>query len=64
MKQAVLSQFDLPWIPVTGLVIFCVCFALYTYWTYKKENKPFYDKASLIPMEEPQKRAHPAHGGK
>jgi cbb3-type cytochrome oxidase subunit 3 len=54
MKQAVLSQFDLPWIPVTGLVLFVVCFAIYTYWTFKKENKQNYQKASLIPLEEPR----------
>jgi cbb3-type cytochrome oxidase subunit 3 len=53
MKQAVLSQFDLPWIPVTGLILFVTCFAAYTYWTYKKENKSTYDAASLIPLEEP-----------
>jgi cbb3-type cytochrome oxidase subunit 3 len=56
MKQAALSQFNLPWIPITGLVIFVVCFAAYTYWTYKKENKAVYEKASLIPLEEPKKR--------
>ncbi len=51
MKQAALSQFDLTWIPLTGLVIFVVCFTLYTFWTYKKSNKAFYEKASLIPLE-------------
>jgi cbb3-type cytochrome oxidase subunit 3 len=56
MKQAALSQFNLPWIPITGLVIFVVCFAAYTYWTYKKENKAVYEQASLIPLEEPTKR--------
>ena len=56
MKQAALSHFNLPWIPITGLVIFIVCFAAYTYWTYKKENKPVYEKAALIPLEEPAKR--------
>lgn len=52
MKQAALSHFNLPWIPITGLIIFVVCFALYTYWTYKKANKPIYDEASLIPLDE------------
>jgi cbb3-type cytochrome oxidase subunit 3 len=53
MKQAVLSNFDLPWIPLTGLLVFVVCFALYTYWTFKKENKSLYQAASLIPLDEP-----------
>ena len=55
MKQAVLSHFDLPWIPVTGLILFVTCFAAYIYWTYKKDNKSFYQAASLIPLEEPSK---------
>ena len=55
MKQQVLSQWDLPWIPLTGLVLFVVCFAAYTYWTFKKSNKEAYDQASLIPLEEPSK---------
>jgi len=56
MKQAALSHFNMPWIPITGLLIFVVCFAAYTYWTYKKENKAVYDEASLIPLEDPKKR--------
>jgi cbb3-type cytochrome oxidase subunit 3 len=55
MKQSVLSHFDLPWLPVTGLILFVVCFALYTYWTFKKSNRPVYEQASLIPLEEPTK---------
>lgn len=52
MKQAALSQFNLPWLPITGLIIFLVCFGLYTYWTYKKENKAIYEQASLLPLQE------------
>ena len=63
MKQAVLSQFDLPWIPITGLLLFVICFAAYTFWTFKKENKAIYDHASLIPLEEPSKAAS-KKGGK
>jgi cbb3-type cytochrome oxidase subunit 3 len=63
MKQAVLSHFDLPWIPVTGLILFVVCFALYTYWTFKKENKKVYEQASLIPLKEAT-RAPSNKGGK
>jgi cbb3-type cytochrome oxidase subunit 3 len=52
MKQAALSHFNLPWLPITGLIIFVVCFTLYTYWTYKKENKAVYEQASMLPLEE------------
>jgi cbb3-type cytochrome oxidase subunit 3 len=55
MKQVVLSQFDIPWIPITGLLIFVVCFAAYTYWTFRKANKAFYDKAAEIPLQEAPK---------
>ncbi len=52
MKQAALSTFDMPWLPITGLIIFVVCFTAYTYWTYKKDNKGIYDQASMIPLED------------
>lgn len=52
MKQAALSQFNITWIPVTGLVIFVSCFALYVYWTFRKENKSHYQAASMVPLED------------
>lgn len=52
MKQAALKAFDLTWIPLTGLIIFVVCFGLYAFWTYKKSNKAFFDQAALIPLED------------
>lgn len=55
MKQAVLSNWNLPWIPLSAFIMFIVCFALYTYWTYRKENKKVYEEASLIPLEDPMK---------
>jgi cbb3-type cytochrome oxidase subunit 3 len=55
MKQAALSQFDMPWLPISGLLIFAVCFIAYTYWTYKKENKELYDHAAMIPFSEGKK---------
>ncbi|MBY0515718.1 MAG: cbb3-type cytochrome c oxidase subunit 3 [Bacteriovoracaceae bacterium] len=55
MKQAVLSQFDLPWLPITALIIFAVCFAMYVFYTFKKSNKAFYQEVSLIPLDEPLK---------
>jgi cbb3-type cytochrome oxidase subunit 3 len=56
MKQAALKNFDLTWVPISGLVIFVVCFAAYTYWTYKKSNKDFYEKAAFMPLENNDER--------
>lgn len=52
MKQAALMNFDLTWLPLTGLVIFVVCFSIYFFYTYKKSNKEFYKRAALIPLSE------------
>lgn len=62
MKQLVLSNFDIPWIPLTGLLLFVICFAAYTYWTFKKENKSLYQAASLIPLEEPARASSDKEG--
>jgi len=61
MKQEVLSNFDLPWIPLTGLILFVICFAAYCYWTFRGDNKAAYDEASLIPLEGPS-RTYAAKG--
>lgn len=52
MKQAALKNFDITWLPITGLIIFVVCFAAYTYYTYRKSNKDFYDQAAQLPLSE------------
>ncbi len=52
MKQAALRHFDMPWLPVTGLLLFVVCFALYTYWTFRRSNRAHYQEASRIPLED------------
>jgi len=53
MKQAVLAQFNLPWIPITGLVLFVVCFALYCYWTFRRDAVPTYQAAAQLPLVDP-----------
>ncbi|MBY0415211.1 MAG: cbb3-type cytochrome c oxidase subunit 3 [Bdellovibrionales bacterium] len=55
MKQDALSNFNMPWLPTTGLIIFVVCFCIYVYWTFKKENKELYDRAAMIPLEDIKK---------
>lgn len=53
MKQAVLKHWDLPWLPVSALIIFVICFVLYALWTYSKENKKMYEDASYLPLQDP-----------
>jgi cbb3-type cytochrome oxidase subunit 3 len=52
MKQEVLVNWDLPWLPVIALVLFVVCFSLYAWWTYRAVNRPYYDEVSRIPLED------------
>lgn len=52
MKQQALSTFNMQWLPITGLVIFVVCFTAYTYWTFRKDNKEKYESAARLPMDE------------
>ena len=52
MKQLVLSNFDMPWLPLTGLILFVICFTLFVYWTYQRSNKEVYVRASRLPLED------------
>lgn len=52
MKQQVLNNFDMPWLPVTALVIFVLCFVIYTLWTFKKDRLPEYVSMSKIPLDD------------
>lgn len=52
MKQAVLKAWDLPGMSVSALVIFFVCFSIYTWWTYRRENKPKFDRVAQIPLDD------------
>lgn len=52
MKQAALMNFELTWLPLTGLIIFSVCFSAYAFFTYRKSNKEYYNKAALIPLDD------------
>lgn len=49
---AVLSNFNQPWIPMLALIIFVVCFIIYTYWTMKKSNLKYYEQAAMIPLND------------
>lgn len=52
MKSEVLANFDKPWLPISALVIFVLCFLIYAYWTFKKENKKIYENSSYMPLED------------
>jgi len=52
MKQEALKNFDITWLPVTALVIFVLCFAGYALWAYRKQNRPFFEEASKMPLED------------
>lgn len=50
MKQEALKTFDLTWLPISGLIIFVLCFCLYVFFTYHKSNKAFYEQAARLPL--------------
>lgn len=50
MKQAVLANFDLPWLPITALVIFVASFLVYCFWTFKRSNQAVYREAASLPL--------------
>ena len=52
MKQEALRSFDMPWLPVTALILFVVCFALYVWWTYRKQSRPHFEQVAQIPLDE------------
>ena len=52
MKQLVLSQFNLPWIPITALLLFVACFVLYVCWAYAPKNRTFFEGLATLPLEE------------
>lgn len=52
MKQAVLKGWDLPGLSVSALVLFLVCFLLYTWWTYRRENKAVFERVAQLPLED------------
>jgi cbb3-type cytochrome oxidase subunit 3 len=52
MKQTVLQAWDLQWLSVTALVLFVICFSVYTWWTFRRENRSAYEEASRIPLND------------
>ncbi len=54
MKQQALKTFDMQWLPVTALILFVVCFTMYTWWTYRRQNRPHFERVAQIPLEDAQ----------
>lgn len=52
MKQEALKTFDMPWLPVTALMLFVACFAMYAWWTYRKQNRHHFERVAQIPLED------------
>ncbi len=52
MHKEVLARFDQTWLPLTAFIIFGVCFLVYLYWTFKNENKKYYEDSSFIVLED------------
>ena len=55
MKSQVMSQFNIPWLPVTALILFSTLFIGVVWWVTKKSNKERYDEAAQIPLSEGEK---------
>ena len=55
MHKEVLSHFDMPWLPIIAMIIFATCYVAYTYWTYCKQNKSFYEEARSLPLSDGEK---------
>lgn len=52
MKQEVLNQFNYPWLPTLGLIIFVIIFSGVLYFALHKSNKTFFAKASSMPLND------------
>ncbi|MBL7664517.1 MAG: cbb3-type cytochrome c oxidase subunit 3 [Bacteriovoracaceae bacterium] len=50
MKQQALQHFDMPWLPVSALILFVICFIIYFWWTYRSQNKNFFQQMAEIPL--------------
>ena len=52
MKQIVLSNFDMPIIPIIGLTIFFIFFVSVLLWVYRKHSNQIHQEASQLPLQE------------
>jgi cbb3-type cytochrome oxidase subunit 3 len=52
MKQAVLKNFDLPYLPLIAMALFVIAFVAYIIWAYSKSNKELFDHVANIPLND------------
>ncbi len=52
MKQAVLKNFDLTYLPLLAMAIFVIAFTAYAIWAYSKSNKAFFEHVANIPLND------------
>lgn len=52
MKQAVLKNFNLTYLPLVGMAIFVIAFTAYAIWAYSKSNKELFDHVANIPLND------------
>jgi len=52
MKQLVLSKFDIPIVPIIGLMIFFIFFVGVVLWAYRKNSNQIHGEASKLPLQE------------
>ncbi len=55
MKQAILTQFPWPVLPMIALVIFFTFFVLQLIRVSMKSQRPVFERASELPLEEGEK---------
>ena len=51
MKSAILSQFDMTYLPVIACLIFALVFVSMLVWVFRPESKSVYQKAERLPLE-------------
>lgn len=61
MKQAVLKSFDMTWLPLTGLLIFVVMFALYALWALRRSNQGMFEHVAGLPLSEAPAQKRNSH---
>jgi cytochrome c oxidase cbb3-type subunit IV len=52
MKQLVLSQMDMPWLPIAGLAIFMTFFVGVLIWSYRRSSGELYQHVANLPLSE------------